>query len=49
VLVVDDERKIRDLVTLYLERDGYQSSRPPTGRRRWRLRSRAMWTSSSST
>src|ERR1035437_2572604 len=24
VLVVDDERKIRDLVTLYLERDGYQ-------------------------
>lgn len=31
VLVVDDERKIRDLVTLYLERDGYQVFQAATG------------------
>jgi two-component system, OmpR family, response regulator RegX3 len=31
VLVVDDERKIRDLVTLYLERDGYQVLQAATG------------------
>ncbi len=31
VLVVDDERKIRDLVTLYLERDGYQVLQAASG------------------
>jgi two-component system, OmpR family, response regulator RegX3 len=31
VLVVDDERKIRDTVTLYLERDGYDVLQAATG------------------
>ena len=31
VLVVDDERKIRDTVTLYLERDGYDVLQAASG------------------
>ena len=31
MLVVDDERKIREMVTLYLERDGYQVLQASTG------------------
>jgi len=34
VLVVDDEPTIVEVVARYLERAGYEATRPPTGRRR---------------
>jgi hypothetical protein len=41
VLVVDDERTIRDVVARYLERDGYRAVVATTARRRRRSRARA--------
>ncbi len=41
ILVVDDERKIRDLVRSYLERDGYSVLVADTGQRGLELSMRA--------